>query len=265
MAQLKTIAVIPARLASTRFPEKVIAELGGKPIIQWVWERTAKSRADRVLIATDSEKVKAIAEGFGAEAVIGSGRTADVRIHSRAESVMTSPNHPSGSDRIWEAAKNIECDVIINVQGDEPFMKPEVINSLIDVMAGADQPDMATVVVPSTRAEIASNPNLPKVVVGADGSALYFSRSEIPFLRTGGTDMPLYRHWGIYAYRRAALERFVSLPESPLEKCEKLEQLRALENGMKIKVVKTHFQSIGIDTPEDLVRAENYLREHNEQ
>lgn len=247
MAQLKTIAVIPARLASTRFPEKVIAELGGKPIIQWVWERTAKSRADRVLIATDSEKVKAIAEGFGAEAV------------------MTSPNHPSGSDRIWEAAKNIECDVIINVQGDEPFMKPEVIDSLIDVMAGADQPDMATVVVPSTRAEIASNPNLPKVVVGADGSALYFSRSEIPFLRTGGTDMPLYRHWGIYAYRRAALEHFVSLPESPLEKCEKLEQLRALENGMKIKVVKTHFQSIGIDTPEDLVRAENYLREHNEQ
>ena len=192
MAQLKTIAVIPARLASTRFPEKVIAELGGKPIVQWVWERTSKSRADRVLIATDSEKVKAIAEGFGAEAV------------------MTSPD-------------------------------------------------------PSTRAEIASNPNLPKVVVGADGSALYFSRSEIPFLRTGGTDMPLYRHWGIYAYRRAALERFVSLPESPLEKCEKLEQLRALENGMKIKVVKTHFQSIGIDTPEDLVRAENYLREHNEQ
>ena len=232
MEQLKTIAVIPARLASTRFPEKVIAELGGKPIVQWVWERTSKSRADRVLIATDSEKVKAIAEGFGAEAV------------------MTSPDHPSGSDRIWEAAKNIECDVIINVQGDEPFMKPEVINSLIDVMAGA---------------EIASNPNLPKVVVGADGSALYFSRSEIPFLRTGGTDMPLYRHWGIYAYRRAALERFVSLPESPLEKCEKLEQLRALENGMKIKVVKTHFQSIGIDTPEDLVRAENYLREHNEQ
>lgn len=247
MEQLKTIAVIPARLASTRFPEKVIAELGGKPIVQWVWERTSKSRADRVLIATDSEKVKAIAEGFGAEAVI------------------TSPDHPSGSDRIWEAAKNIECDVIINVQGDEPFMKPEVINSLIDVMAGADQPDMATVVVPSTRAEIASNPNLPKVVVGADGSALYFSRSEIPFLRTGGTDMPLYRHWGIYAYRRAALERFVSLPESPLEKCEKLEQLRTLENGMKIKVVKTHFRSIGIDTPEDLVRAENYLREHNEQ
>ena len=143
-------------------------------------------------------------------------------------------------------------------------MQPEVINSLIDVMSGDDEPDMATVVVPSTREAIAKNPNLPKVIVSADDTALYFSRSEIPFLRNpGGVDMPLYRHWGIYAYRRAALQRFVSLPESPLEKCEKLEQLRALENGMKIKVVRTAFQSIGIDTPEDLEHAEQFIREHN--
>ena len=160
MNQLRTIAVIPARLASTRFPEKVIAKLGGKPIIQWVWERTVRSRADRVLVATDSEKVFETARAFG------------------AEPVMTSPNHPSGSDRVWEAVKGIDCDVIINVQGDEPFMKPEVINSLIDAMEGEDAPDMATVVVPSSREEIASNPNLPKVVIGADGRALYFSRSE---------------------------------------------------------------------------------------
>lgn len=244
--QLKTAAVIPARLASTRFPEKVIAKLGGKPIIQWVWERTVKSKAERVLIATDSGKVMEIAKSFGAEAV------------------MTSPNHPSGSDRIWEAVKEIECEIIVNVQGDEPLMQPEVIDSLIDAMCGGDEPDMATVVVPSTREAIAKNPNLPKVIVSADNTALYFSRSEIPFLRVpGGTDMPLYRHWGIYAYRRAALQRFVSLPESPLEKCEKLEQLRALENGMRIKVVKTAFQSIGIDTPEDLEHAEKFIRENN--
>ena len=172
MHQLKTAAVIPARLASTRFPEKVIAGLGGKPIIQWVWERTCQSKAGQVLIATDSEKVLQIAESFGAKAV------------------MTSPDHPSGSDRIWEAAKGLECDVIINVQGDEPFMKPEVIDALIDVMAGDDKPDMATVVVPSTREEIASNPNLPKVVVGADGSALY---SAVPRSRFCAPAEPICR------------------------------------------------------------------------
>ena len=244
MSELKTIAVIPARMSSTRFPGKVLANLGGKPIIQWVWERTVRSRASRVLIATDSEEVIRAAKSFGANAV------------------MTRPDHPSGSDRIREAALNIDYDVIINVQGDEPFMEPDVINSLINVMNGADSPEMATVVVPCKRGEIASNPNLPKVVLTADDYALYFSRSEIPFLRVGGTDMPLYRHWGIYAYRRATLDRFVSLPESALEKCEKLEQLRALENGIRIKVVKTAFQSIGIDTPEDLARAEEYIREH---
>ena len=244
MSELKTIAVIPARMSSTRFPGKVLANLGGKPIIQWVWERTVRSKASQVLIATDSEEVIRAAKSFGANAV------------------MTRPDHPSGSDRIREAALNIDYDVIINVQGDEPFMEPDVINSLIDVMNGADAPEMATVVVPCKREEIASNPNLPKVVLTADDYALYFSRSEIPFLRVGGTDMQLYRHWGIYAYRRATLDRFVSLPESSLEKCEKLEQLRALENGIRIKVVKTAFQSIGIDTPEDLVRAEEYIREH---
>ena len=244
MSELKTIAVIPARMSSTRFPGKVLANLGGKPIIQWVWERTVRSKASQVLIATDSEDVIRAARSFGANAV------------------MTRPDHPSGSDRIREAALNIDYDVIINVQGDEPFMEPDVINSLIDVMNGADAPEMATVVVPCRREEIASNPNLPKVVLTADDYALYFSRSEIPFLRVGGTDMPLYRHWGIYAYRRATLDRFVSLPESSLEKCEKLEQLRALENGIRIKVVKTVFQSIGIDTPEDLTRAEEYIREH---
>ena len=230
-------------MGSTRFPGKVLASLGGKPIIQWVWERTKASKADEVIVASDSEEVIRTVESFGGKAC------------------MTSPKHPSGSDRVWEAASGLDCGIIINVQGDEPFMEPSVIDRLIDVMQETPAPDMATVVVPSTREQIADNPNSPKVVIGADGTALYFSRSPIPFLRTGGTDMPLYRHWGIYAYTRDALKRFVSLPESPLEKCEKLEQLRALENGMKIKVIKTEFQSIGIDTPEDLVLAEKYLRE----
>ena len=239
---MKTAAIIPARMGSTRFPGKVLAKLGGKPIVQWVWERTKTSKADEVIVASDSEEVIRAVQAFGGNAQ------------------MTSPNHPSGSDRIWEVASKLDCDIIINVQGDEPFMEPSVIDSLIDVMQESPAPDMATVVVPSTREQIANNPNSPKVVVSADNTALYFSRSPIPFLREGGTDMPLYKHWGIYAYSRAALSKFVSLPESPLEKCEKLEQLRALENGMKIKVIKTNFQSIGIDTPEDLVQAEQHLK-----
>lgn len=239
---MKTAAIIPARMGSTRFPGKVLALLGGKPIVQWVWERTKASKADEVIVASDSEDVIRAVEAFGGKAQ------------------MTSPNHPSGSDRIWEVASKLDCDIIVNVQGDEPFMEPAVIDRLIDVMQETPAPDMATVVVPSTREQIANNPNSPKVVVAADDTALYFSRSPIPFLREGGTDMPLYKHWGIYAYSRAALSKFVSLPESPLEKCEKLEQLRALENGMKIKVIKTDFQSIGIDTPEDLVQAEKHLQ-----
>lgn len=240
---VRSIAVIPARYGSTRFPGKVLADLGGKPIIRHVWERTKQSKADEVIVAVDDPKVLEAVKSFGAEVV------------------MTSPNHPSGSDRIWEAVQGRPGDAIINVQGDEPFVKPQVIDDLIDAISAPDAPDMATVVVPCPRAEYENNPNMVKVVLTADQFALYFSRSMIPFLRVGGTEMETYRHWGIYAYRRRALERFVSLPEGNLEKCEKLEQLRALENGMRIKVIKTVFQSVGIDTPEELVRAEAYLAE----
>ena len=240
---MKSIAVIPARYASTRFPGKVLADLGGKPILRHVWERTKRSKADTVLIAVDDPKVFEAARAFGADVV------------------MTSPNHPSGSDRIWEAVRERDAEVIINVQGDEPFVKPQVIDALIDAMSDAGAPDMATVAVPCPRAEFADNPNMVKVVMSADSYALYFSRSMIPFLRTGGTEMETFRHWGIYAYRREALARFVSLPEGNLEKCEKLEQLRALENGMRIKVIRTVYQSVGIDTPEELEKAERFLAE----
>ena len=237
----KTLAVIPARYASTRFPGKVLADLGGKPIIQHVWERAVKSKADEVLVAVDEQKVYDAVCAFGGKAV------------------MTAKNHPTGSDRIWEVASRSDADAIINIQGDEPFVKPEVIDSLIGAITAPDAPEMATVVVPCQRAEFENNPNIVKVVLSADSYALYFSRSMIPFLRVGGTETETYRHWGIYAYRRTALERFVSLPEGKLEQCEKLEQLRALENGMRIKVIVTPYSSIGIDTPEELAKAEAFL------
>jgi 3-deoxy-manno-octulosonate cytidylyltransferase (CMP-KDO synthetase) len=238
---MKTAVIIPARMGSMRFPGKVLADLGGKPVIQHVWENAMRSKADSVTIAADDPRVEQAVKAFG-------GRV-----------VMTKPSHPSGSDRVWEAAQSIDAELIVNVQGDEPFLPHEVIDDLIDAMHGPDAPAMGTVVLPCARADIAANPNLPKVVLTSDDYALYFSRSMIPYLREGGEETEVYRHWGIYAYRRETLAKFVSLPEGRLERCEKLEQLRALENGIRIKVIRTSFDSIGIDTPDDLVRAQDFL------
>ena len=238
---MKTAVIIPARMGSMRFPGKVLADLGGKPVIQHVWENAMRSKADSVTVAADDLRVEQAVKAFGGNVV------------------MTKPSHPSGSDRVWEAAQSNDAELIVNVQGDEPFLPHEVIDDLIDAMHGADAPAMGTVVLPCSRADIAANPNLPKVVLTTDDYALYFSRSMIPYLREGGEETEVYRHWGIYAYRRETLAKFVSLPEGRLERCEKLEQLRALENGIRIKVIKTSFDSIGIDTPDDLVRAQEFL------
>jgi len=238
---MKTAVIIPARMGSMRFPGKVLADLGGKPVIQHVWENAMRSKADSVTVAADDPRVEQAVKSFGGHVV------------------MTKPSHPSGSDRVWEAAQSTNAELIVNVQGDEPFLPHEVIDDLIDAMHGADAPEMGTVVLPCSRADIAANPNLPKVVLTSDDYALYFSRSMIPYLREGGEETEVYRHWGIYAYRRETLAKFVSLPEGRLERCEKLEQLRALENGIRIKVIKTSFDSIGIDTPDDLVRAQEFL------
>ena len=238
---MKTAVIIPARMGSMRFPGKVLADLGGKPVIQHVWENAVRSKADSVTVAADDPRVEEAVKSFG-------GRV-----------VMTKPSHPSGSDRVWEAAQSTDAELIVNVQGDEPFLPHEVIDDLIDAMHGPDAPAMGTVVLPCSRADIAANPNLPKVVLTSDDYALYFSRSMIPYLREGGEETAVYRHWGIYAYRRETLAKFVSLPEGRLERCEKLEQLRALENGIRIKVIRTSFDSIGIDTPDDLVRAQEFL------
>ena len=238
---MKTAVIIPARMGSMRFPGKVLADLGGKPVIQHVGETAMRSKADSVTIAADDPRVEQAVKAFGGNVV------------------MTKPSHPSGSDRVWEAAQYNDAELIVNVQGDEPFLPHEVIDDLIDAMHGPDAPAMGTVVLPCSRADIAANPNLPKVVLTTDDYALYFSRSMIPYLREGGEETDVYRHWGIYAYRRETLAKFVSLPEGRLERCEKLEQLRALENGIRIKVIKTSFDSIGIDTPDDLVRAQEFL------
>ena len=234
--KIKTAAVIPARYGSTRFPGKVLAELCGKPMIQWVYEKAAASIADEVIIATDDPKVAKAVEGFGGRAV------------------MTSPNHPSGTDRISEAVQGLDCGIIINVQGDEPLIPTSVIDGLIRKMQEDASIEMSTVAVPRLRSEIENDPNKVKVVFDERNFALYFSRSIVPYLREGGKDAKTYLHWGIYGYRRETLERFVRLPEGRLESCEKLEQLRALENGHKIRVVETKYESLGVDTPEDLER-----------
>lgn len=234
----KAIAIIPARYGSTRFPAKVIANLKGKPIIQWVYEKAKLSIADEVYIATDNELVFNTVTEFGGEAI------------------MTSTDHPSGTDRIREAVTNLEGDIIINVQGDEPLIPVSVINELIETMKQDPEIEMGTVAVPCERSDVENNPNIVKVVFDTNNYARYFSRAMIPFLREGGDPTPVYRHWGIYGYRRDILEKYVSLDEGVLEKCEKLEQLRALENGISIKVILSDLESIGIDTPEDLILAE---------
>ena len=242
MSDIRTVVVIPARYASTRFPGKVLANLAGKPMIQHVFERARASKADDCLIAADDQRVIDACAKFGARAI------------------MTDPALPSGSDRIAAALKGIPADIIINVQGDEPLLPTEAIDQLIDRMKQSDKPAMATVGVQGSREEL-DNPNKVKLVMSNSNRALYFSRSMIPFLRTGGEDMNVYLHWGIYAYRREVLERFVSLPAGKLENCEKLEQLRALENDIDIQVLITNLESVGVDTPEDLERAEAKLIE----
>ncbi len=243
MKSSKAAVVIPARYGSTRFPAKVLAKLAGKSIIQRVWEKAVASGVEDVIVAVDDERVASVVRDFGGKAV------------------MTSPNHPSGSDRIHEASASLDSDIIINVQGDEPLIPSSVIAELAEIMKKNPALEMATVAVPCLRKEVESNPNIVKLVMTKDNYAMYFSRSMIPYLREGGSETTVYRHWGIYAYRKTTLAKFVSLPEGDYEKCEKLEQLRAMENGIRIYVHVSNLESIGIDTPEDLEKAEKYIAE----
>jgi 3-deoxy-manno-octulosonate cytidylyltransferase (CMP-KDO synthetase) len=244
---MKFIGIIPARYASTRFPGKPLAILGGKTVIQRVYEQTS-SVLEEAYVATDDVRILQAVEQFGGRAV------------------MTRTDHKSGTDRIEEAAEKIgtDADVIINVQGDEPFIQPSQIETLMRLF---DNPatQIGTLGKRFDSIEATLNPNSPKIVTDLQGFALYFSRSIIPFVR--GKEQaewlksyPFLKHLGLYAYRREVLREVTQLPQSPLELAESLEQLRWLENGYRIRVGMTNVETVGIDTPEDLARAEEFLK-----
>lgn len=243
----KIIAIIPARYASTRFPGKPLARLGGEYVVKRVYDIVARVLPN-VYVATDDERIYAAVEGFGGKVV------------------MTGSDHKSGTDRAEEAVERIggEWDVVVNIQGDEPFIRPEQILTVCECFDD-DATQIATIGKPFATMEEVLNPNSPKIVTDVQGYALYFSRSTIPFVRGKAEERwiesyPFVKHLGLYAYRREVLREITHLPQSSLERAESLEQLRWLENGYKIKVVKTDCETIGIDTPDDLRRAEEYLR-----
>lgn len=234
---MKVIGVIPARFSSTRFTGKVLADLGGKPVVQHVWENARKSKMlDDLVIAADDERIIKTAEGFGAKAV------------------YTSPDQPSGTDRLIEVVNPIEVEVVINIQGDEPMVRPEMIDDLARAILEDRGVYMATLAKKIEDKNEIKNPNVVKLVKDRNGFALYFSRSVIPYARYDTAPI-YYKHIGLYSYTKDFLFEFSNLPKSHLEMTEGLEQLRVLENGYRIKVVETKFDTIGIDTPEDLERA----------
>ena len=245
--QMKFIGIIPARYASSRFPGKPLATLGGKCVIQHVYE-TVCATLGEAYVATDDERIYNAVLSFGGKAV------------------MTRSDHQSGTDRIEEAVEKLatDADVIVNVQGDEPFIHPSQIKTVCQCFDDSET-QIATIGKPFETMEAVKNPNSPKIVVDNRGYAMYFSRSVIPFVRGAETDewlvhFPFLKHLGLYAYRREVLRAITALPQSSLEKAESLEQLRWLQNGFRIKVGVTDMEPVGIDTPEDLRHAEEYLK-----
>ncbi|HUC29713.1 MAG TPA: 3-deoxy-manno-octulosonate cytidylyltransferase [Candidatus Acidoferrum sp.] len=238
---IRAIAVIPARLASTRLPRKMLREIMGKPLIGIVYEAVrACSALDDVIVATDSEEIWQVC-----------------RAHEW-KAQMTSSAHRSGTERVHEVSKRESADVYVNVQGDEPMVRAEQIATLVQVMQNPAA-QVGTVMTPAKEVDI-PNPNAVKVVTDLNGRALYFSRATVPFDRDG-THPRYFKHLGLYGYRKPALDRFVALPESSLEKSERLEQLRFLENGIDIYVAETPYDSVGVDTEEDLQRVIEILGE----
>jgi 3-deoxy-manno-octulosonate cytidylyltransferase (CMP-KDO synthetase) len=244
---VKIVGIIPARYASTRFPGKPLALVAGKPLLQRVIVQCQKAKSlAEIIVATDDARIRELAQKF-----------------CRVE--MTRPEHPSGSDRIAEVAERCDCDAVVNIQGDEPLIEP----SVIDAVAGAlEQNEMSTAATRIKNPAELDNPNVVKVVVNAAGRALYFSRRTIPYLREAASRpvpeqlaaFAFLKHLGIYGYRRETLLRLVKFPVSPLEAAEKLEQLRALENGIPIAVVKVEFDSVGVDAPGDVEWVERFLK-----
>jgi len=252
---LAIVAIIPARFASTRLPGKAVADIHGKTLVERVYERaSASAMVGRVVVATDDERIATVVRGFGGEVM------------------MTSPDHASGTDRLAEAARSIEAEVIVNVQGDEPMLDPAGIDAAAGALLADSSLSLATLSLPLRSVDEMLSPTVVKVVVDARGDALYFSRSPIPHVRLGASGDPraaaaaavgrglARKHVGLYAYRRQALLRFASLPPSPLEEAEGLEQLRALHHGMRIRVVPMDGEGgVAVDTPEDLERVRALL------
>ena len=240
---MQIIAVIPARYGSTRFPGKPLAHICGKPMIQRVYENARQcSLVDRVVVATDSDEIARVVQDFGGEIC------------------MTSSMHETGTDRIAEAAQHLDADFIVNVQGDEPLLQPQAIELAVRPLMKNQQVPMGTLKARITSEQDIDNPNIVKVVTDTHGHALYFSRSAIPFVRNRQNDSVLYRHIGLYVYRRDFLLQLTRLPQSVLEKAESLEQLRALEYGFCIHVAETDYEPVSVDVPEDIVKVEDALR-----
>ena len=246
MGALRIAAVIPARLGSTRMPRKVLRTIAGRPMVEWVWRAAnASGLMEPVVVATDAEEVAAACR------------------ERQIPFVMTSSACPSGSDRVRDVARQIDADIYVNIQGDEPTLTPDFFPPLLGLFERPEV-EVTTLAVPCPPEEF-TNPNAVKVVTALDGRALYFSRGTIPADRDGTGFTGYRKHLGIYAYRKAALKRFATLPPSPLEKLERLEQLRFLENGITIYVADAPRDTIGVDTEEDLVRAEALLQQIQSQ
>lgn len=231
------LIVIPARFGSKRFPGKPLVKIFGKEMVLHVYERALKSKyAKEVIIATDDERIFNCAQNYGAKVV------------------MTSKDIKSGTDRVWEVAKKLNYEIIVNLQGDEPLIDPSVIDKAILCIKSSENIDISTPVKLINNEKEIKDPNIVKAVFNENNFAIYFSRSPVPYYRDNKIEKKYFKHIGLYCFKREALEKFVSLPQSKLEKIEKLEQLRAIENGLKIKVFITEYDSISIDTPEDLKR-----------
>jgi 3-deoxy-manno-octulosonate cytidylyltransferase (CMP-KDO synthetase) len=240
-SSFSAVAIIPARLASTRLPRKVLREIAGQPMIARVYEAAKQSPLlSDVIIATDSDEVMQFAQARGWKAQ------------------MTSDKHRSGTDRVHEVAQRIAADVYVNIQGDEPLARPEHLDALLQPMQ--DPKVMVSTIKTPCPPQDVDNPNAVKVVTNSNGRALYFSRSTIPFDRDKTGVVTYFKHLGFYAYRKAALDKFCNLPESKLEAAERLEQLRFLDNGIDIYVAETPFNTVGVDTEEDLRRVEEVFR-----
>jgi 3-deoxy-manno-octulosonate cytidylyltransferase (CMP-KDO synthetase) len=245
---MNVLAVIPARYAATRLPGKPLVEIAGKPMIQHVWERVRRAQSvSRVVVATDDERIVRAVQAAGGEAV------------------MTRADHRSGTERVAEVAAGDvgrNADILLNVQGDEPLIEPGAVDAAVAALADDEAVRVATIAVPIEKAADVMDPNIVKVVLDFDGNALYFSRAPIPWVRDSGVKVharPL-KHLGLYVFRRDALLEFDTLPPGELERIEQLEQLRWLENGYKIRVAETNFDSVSVDVPEDVARVEKLIQ-----